>query len=37
MAAGLSRTVMDWADIVEAMDAAAPATKRGPYKRNEAV
>jgi len=29
MAAGLSETVMDWTDIVEAMDADAPAPKRG--------
>jgi IS1 family transposase len=33
MAAGLSKVVMDWSDIVEAMDADAPATKRGPYKK----
>ena len=33
MAAGVSETVMDWSDIVEAMDADAPATKRGPYKK----
>ena len=33
MAAGLSETVMDWTDIVEAMDADAPAKKRGPYKK----
>jgi hypothetical protein len=33
MAAGLSETVMDWTDIVEAMDADQPATKRGPYKK----
>ena len=33
MAAGLSATVMDWAQIVEAMDADAPAKKRGPYKK----
>jgi IS1 family transposase len=33
MAAGLSETVMDWTDIVEAMDADAPATKRGHYKK----
>jgi len=33
MAAGLSETVMDWTDIVEAMDADAPAPKRGPYKK----
>jgi IS1 family transposase len=33
MAAGLSETVMDWTDIIEAMDADAPARKRGPYKK----
>jgi short-subunit dehydrogenase len=33
MAAGLSKTVMDWTDVVEAMDADAPATKRGHYKK----
>jgi IS1 family transposase len=33
MAAGLSETVMDWMDIVEAMDADAPAQKRGSYKK----
>lgn len=33
MAAGLSETVMDWSHIVEAMDADAPAKKRGPYKK----
>ena len=33
MAAGLSETVMDWANIVEAMDADTPAQKRGPYKK----
>ena len=33
MAAGLSETVMDWSDIVEAMDADAPVQKRGPYKK----
>ena len=33
MAAGLSKVVMDWSDIVEAMDADAPAPKRGPYKK----
>ena len=31
MAAGLSKTVMDWSDIVEAMDADAPAKKREPF------
>ncbi len=36
MAAGLSETVMDWANIVEAMDADAPAQKRGPYKKTAA-
>lgn len=33
MAAGLSETVMDWTGIVEAMDADAPAKKRGHYKK----
>src|SRR5271170_7829784 len=33
MASGLSETVMDWKDIVEAMDADLPAKKRGPYKK----
>jgi len=33
MAAGLSETVMDWTDIVEAMVADAPAKKRGHYKK----
>lgn len=33
MAAGLSDTVMNWSDIVEAMDADQPAKKRGPYKK----
>jgi IS1 family transposase len=37
MAAGLSKTVMDWSDIVEAMDADAPAKKRGPYKARESM
>jgi hypothetical protein len=32
MVAGLSETVMDWASIVEAMDADMRAPKRGPYK-----
>jgi IS1 family transposase len=36
MASGLSETVMDWSDIVEAMDADQPAKKRGPYKIREA-
>jgi IS1 family transposase len=34
MAAGLSQTVMNWTDIVEAMDADTPAKKRGPYKKS---
>jgi IS1 family transposase len=33
MAAGLSETVMNWTGIVQAMDADAPAPKRGPYKK----
>ena len=33
MAAGLSDTVMDLADFVNAMDADQPAKKRGPYKK----
>lgn len=33
MAADLSKTVMDWAEIVEAMEADAPVQKRGPYKK----
>jgi len=33
MAAGLSETVMDWTEIIEAMDADAPAKKRGSYKK----
>lgn len=36
MAAGLSDTVMDWAQIVEMMDADKPAKKRGPYKKRGA-
>lgn len=36
MAAGLSKTVMDWSEIVEAMDADTPAPKRGPYKKASA-
>jgi IS1 family transposase len=35
MAAGLSETVMDRTDIVEAMDADAPAKRRGPYKKTD--
>jgi IS1 family transposase len=37
MASGLSETVMDWSDIVEAMDADQPAKKRGPYAKRDAV
>ena len=33
MAAGLCETVMDWSDIVEAMDADAPAKSAAPTKR----
>jgi IS1 family transposase len=33
MAAGISETVMNWSDIVKAMDADQPAKKRGPYKK----
>jgi IS1 family transposase len=36
MAAGLSQTVMDWADIVTAMDADFVPAKRGSYKKREA-
>ncbi len=36
MAAGLSKKVMDWTEIVEAMDADAPAKKRGPCKKAQA-
>ena len=32
MAAGISKTVLNWSDIIEMMDADRPATKRGPYK-----
>jgi hypothetical protein len=35
MAAGLSETVMDWAEIVEALDADAPLKKRGSYKKRD--
>ena len=37
MAAGLSATVLDWSDIVEAMDADAPVQKRGRYNKRVAV
>lgn len=33
MAANLSDTLLNWADIVEMMDIDAPAKKRGPYKK----
>jgi IS1 family transposase len=33
MAAGLSQTLMSWADIVAMMDADMPTKKRGPYKK----
>jgi hypothetical protein len=36
MAAGLSKTVMDWSDIVEATDADTPAKERGTYKKASA-
>ena len=37
MAAGLSDTVMDWADLLAVMDAEAPKPgPRGPYKKREA-
>lgn len=32
MAAGISKTLMAWPEIVEMMDADQPAKKRGPYK-----
>ena len=34
IAAGLSKTVIDWSDIIEAMDAEAPKPgPRGHYKK----
>jgi hypothetical protein len=36
IASGVSETVMDWAQIVEAMDADQPTKKRGPYKKSAA-
>jgi len=37
MAAGLSKTVMNWSDIIEVMDAEAPKPgPRGPYKKIDA-
>jgi hypothetical protein len=33
MAAGISETVMNWSEIVEAMDSDQPAKKRGPNKK----
>ncbi len=35
MTAGLSKTIMGWSDIVEAMDADTPAKKRGPFKKRD--
>lgn len=37
MAAGLSKTVMNWTDIVEAMDTDVPTKKRGPYKKSATI
>ena len=35
MAAGVAEVVMDWADIVEAMDMDSPKSgPRGPYKKS---
>jgi hypothetical protein len=31
---GEKHNTHDWSDIVEAMDADAPAKKRGPYKKD---
>ncbi|MDP2354980.1 MAG: IS1 family transposase [Beijerinckiaceae bacterium] len=36
MAANISTRLWSWADIVEMMDAAEPAKKRGPYKKQVA-
>ena len=36
MAAGLSKTVMDWTDILGMMDAEEITPKRGPYKKRKA-
>jgi hypothetical protein len=33
VASGLTETVMDWSDIVEAMDADHPAKKRDSYRK----
>jgi len=35
MEAGLTGSVVEWADILEAMDATVPAPKRGPYKKSK--
>jgi IS1 family transposase/DNA-binding CsgD family transcriptional regulator len=35
MAAGISKTVMNWSDIVEMMDADQPAKKRGAYRKSK--
>ena len=37
MASGLSATVMDWANIVEAMDADQTAKKRSRYRKREVL
>jgi hypothetical protein len=37
MVSGLSETGMDWADMVEAMDADPTAKKRRPYRKREVV
>lgn len=34
MAAEISKTVVNWSDIVEMMDADQPTKKRGPYKKS---
>lgn len=36
LASGISKTALDWAQIVEMMDADQPAKKRGPYKKQAA-
>jgi hypothetical protein len=37
MATGISEAIMDWTDIVEAIDADAPTKKRGPYKKSRSI
>jgi len=34
MVAGISKTVIDWSDILEMTDADQTAKKRGPYKKD---